>query len=57
MAKVPKYEVNKEKVTEETVIDIINKSTSYLELDNTDIKITDSPLIEQALKDKKKTTA
>ena len=54
MAKVPKYEVNKEKVTEETVIDIINKSTSYLELDNTDIKITDSPLIEQALKDKKK---
>ncbi len=54
MAKVPKYEVNKEKVTEETVIDIIDKSTSYLELDNTDIKITDSPLIEQALKDKKK---
>ena len=54
MAKVPKYEVNEEKVTEKTVIDIINKSTSYLELDNTDIKITDSPLIEQALKDKKK---
>jgi hypothetical protein len=54
MAKVPKYEVNEEKVTEETVIDIINKSTNYLELDNTDIKITDSPLIEQALNDKKK---
>ena len=54
MAKVPKYEVNKEKVTEKTVIDIIDKSTSYLELDNTDIKITDSPLIEQALNDKKK---
>ena len=54
MAKVPKYEVNEEKVTEKTVIDIIDKSTSYLELDNTDIKITDSPLIEQALNDKKK---
>jgi len=54
MAKVPKYEVNQEKVTEETVIDIINKSTNYLELDNTDIKITDSPLIKQALNDKKK---
>ena len=54
VAKVPKYKVNTEEVSEDFVKDIIGKSKNYLELDNIDIEIIDNPVLEAELQKRKK---
>jgi len=54
VAKVPKYKVNTEEVSEDFVKDIIGKSKNYLELDNIDIEIIDNPVLEAEVQKRKK---
>ena len=54
VAKVPKYKVNTEEVSEDFVKDIIGKSKNYLELDNIDIEIIDNPVLNTELEKRKK---
>jgi hypothetical protein len=54
VAKVPKYKVNTEEVSEDFVKDIIGKSKNYLELDNIDIEIIDNPALDAELQKRKK---
>jgi len=54
VAKVPKYKVNTEEVSEDFVKDIIGKSKNYLELDNIDIEIIDNPVLDAELQKRKK---
>ena len=54
VAKVPKYNINKEQVSEEAVKEIIKTTTDYTELDNIKIKIEDNPVLEAELQKRKK---
>ncbi len=54
VAKVPKYNINKEQVSEEAVKEIIKTTKDYTELDNIKIKIEDNPVLEAELQKRKK---
>ena len=54
VAKVPKYKVNTEEVSEDFVKDVIGKAKNYAELDNIDIEIIDNPVLNAELQKRKK---
>jgi hypothetical protein len=54
VAKVPKYKVNTEEVTEDFVKDVIGKAKNYAELDNIDIEIIDNPVLNAEFQKRKK---
>ena len=54
VAKVPKYNINEEQVSEEAVKEIIKTTKDYTELDNIKIKIEDNPVLEAELQKRKK---